>query len=99
PAGIYTLSLHDALPIWRVADVETQVPLTGARIQVLTEDTTLVLGAAADVNGEFQIPQVPIGKHTLKTTFLGYEPSFQPIQVNSGDRKSTRLNSSHVKTS
>ena len=68
----------------RIADVETQVPLTGARIQVLAEDTTLVLGAVADVNGEFQIPQVPIGKHTLKTTFLGYEPSFQPIQVNSG---------------
>lgn len=68
----------------RVLDSETQIPLTGARIQVLTQDTSLILGAVADINGEFRVNDVPIGKHDLKTVFLGYEPSTTSIQVNSG---------------
>mgnify|MGYP002619828045 CR=1 FL=1 len=68
----------------RVLDSEMRIPLVGSRIQVITNDTTVVLGAVADVNGDFRITDVPIGKHMVKTTFMGYEISLTPVTVNSG---------------
>src|SRR5207253_9228276 len=73
PTAIYTLSLHDALPIYRVADgqeTDHQQPLHLQRAQT---ERKLLHGA-------------------------DYAARARPIQGASlpGDRKSTRLNSSHV---
>lgn len=68
----------------RVMDSETQIPLVGARVQIITEDTTLILGNVADINGEFKVAGVPIGKHQIKITFIGYDPYLTPVTVNSG---------------
>src|SRR3712207_9190109 len=73
---IYTLSLHDALPIW-VDLVATLLRRSGASSQILTvveDNTELVL--------------------------LQDELSHQSLHdVLTGDRKSTRLNSSHANIS
>ncbi len=67
-----------------VFDIETQIKLDGAKIKIYTSDTTRLYMAAADENGQFEITDVPVGKHQLVVTYIGYEPKAQTIDVNSG---------------
>jgi hypothetical protein len=68
----------------RVLDSETQIPLIGSRVQLITEDTTQVVGAIVDFNGEFVIQNVSIGKQRLKISYIGYETTITLVTVNSG---------------
>ncbi|MCB9185588.1 MAG: TonB-dependent receptor [Flavobacteriales bacterium] len=66
-----------------VVDEDTQVPLIGATVVILNSDP--VLGASTDVNGNFQIANVPIGRQSLQVKYLGYEPrTISNIDVGSG---------------
>lgn len=53
-----------------VVDAKTNEPLIGA--SVLIEGTTL--GAAADLDGNFEIHNIPAGTHTLVITYVAYKP-------------------------
>lgn len=46
---------------------------------VVLKGTTI--GAATDVNGYFSISKVPVGQHTLRITYLGYEDLEKPVTV------------------
>lgn len=59
-----------------VTDQETQSPLIGATIQVVGSNP--LLGAVADINGEFRINNVPVGRVTLVINYLGYEEQVIP---------------------
>ncbi|HDQ44802.1 MAG TPA: TonB-dependent receptor [bacterium] len=52
----------------RVVDAGTGAPLPGANVSV--EHT--LLGAAADRDGTFRIPRVPVGGYSLRFTYIGY---------------------------
>ncbi|MBK8845040.1 MAG: TonB-dependent receptor [Bacteroidetes bacterium] len=66
-----------------VIDKVTHTPLPGA-IVVIT-DTDPLQGTSTDVNGVFKITNVPVGKHSLKATLLGYTESyFENMVVNAG---------------
>ncbi len=66
-----------------ITDHDTQSPLIGAN--VIIENTDPVKGAVSDLNGEFRIENVPIGRINLKITFLGFEDQTLPnILVSSG---------------
>src|SRR5690606_40183685 len=89
-SGIYSLSLHDALPILGDghdddAGVQRLVLLVGDEMAVLffvgVGDDDFVRGDEGEAAG-------------LEVAFLG-----QAEEVPEEDRKSTRLNSSHVKIS
>jgi hypothetical protein len=72
-----------------VTDKITSTTLPGANIIVLGSDP--ILGTASDINGSFRIDKVPVGKHTLQITFMGYKQVVIPnVVVNSG--KETVLN-------
>ncbi len=74
-----------------VVDLETNYPLIGAKVKVVTDtNSTLVLGGVCDVNGNFTINNVPIGKQNLEITYVGYTPKIETVIVNSG--KETILN-------
>src|SRR5439155_26061377 len=73
---IYTLSLHDALPISR-----------SARKKAVDVETVLI--------EEFQVKIPAIGAALAKFFGVPYE-TFKPDRIKPIDRKSTRLNSSHV---
>ncbi|GAB3245072.1 carboxypeptidase-like regulatory domain-containing protein [Hymenobacter seoulensis] len=60
----------------RVLDRESQQPLTGATVVVAGSSPLLV--GTADNNGDFRIGQVPVGRHTLKISFVGYEEQTIP---------------------
>ncbi len=51
-----------------IVDKDTREPLVGANVSIV--GTTY--GAAADVNGEYVILNVPVGVYALKATFVGY---------------------------
>ena len=55
-----------------VFDQETLTPLIGAN--VIVENTNL--GTSTDLDGQFQIQDVPIGRHNILVTYLGYEPVY-----------------------
>jgi len=66
-----------------VADAETNYPLVGAKVKIiLNPDKTI--GSICDADGNFVIKEVPIGKHTLIVTFVGYDAKNTSIIVNSG---------------
>src|SRR5690606_41327751 len=73
PPVIYTLSLHDALPIYGLP--ENGAPPLGGRTADVAQVDLVVFPA--------ELPMLP-------------NERVQPLE---GDRKSTRLNSSHVKIS
>lgn len=66
-----------------VTDKISEAPLPGAAI-VLVGSSPL-LGTTADADGNFKLLNVPVGKQTLKVTFVGYKEMIVPnITVNSG---------------
>lgn len=66
-----------------VVDKISQTPMQGAVVVVL--NTSPVLGASANENGEFQIRNVPVGRQTIRVTFMGYKPVLLTnFTINSG---------------
>ena len=59
-----------------VVDKESQMPLIGAEVAVLS--TSPMLGTATDLDGQFRLENLPVGRHTVQVTYLGYEPLVLP---------------------
>ncbi len=60
----------------KVVDKDSKVPLAGVGIKIIsgdTEKTTL-----SSVDGYFRIEKVPIGRHELVCSYLGFEPLVIP---------------------
>lgn len=58
-----------------VTDKDTFEPLIGAR--VVLPGTDPLIGSMTNLEGEFRLENVPVGRYDLEITFLGYEPYFQ----------------------
>lgn len=52
-----------------VTDAETGEPLVGAHVWI----PALRIGGVADLDGHYDIEEVPPGEHTLEVRFVGYE--------------------------
>jgi hypothetical protein len=55
----------------RIVDKESRIPVTGARVAVT--DLQPVIGVVTDTNGDFIIENVPLGKHTIVVSGMGYQ--------------------------
>ncbi|MFT5823252.1 MAG: hypothetical protein ACI8ZM_004513 [Crocinitomix sp.] len=55
-----------------VTDKETFAPLIGAKILLLDSDP--LIGAVTDDEGNFRLENVPVGRQSVRVTYLGYEP-------------------------
>ena len=65
----------------KVFDIETQATIPGANISI----AGTALGTASSADGTFRIANVPVGRHDLIASFVGYEPVTLPnILVTSG---------------
>jgi hypothetical protein len=66
-----------------VIDQVTKAPMPGATVMILNTDP--LQGTTTDISGDFKISLVPVGTHTLRVSFVGYEEIILPnVQVNSG---------------
>jgi len=66
-----------------VADRSTQASLAGATIILLNSDP--LIGTTTDANGNFKLPNIPIGKRQLKVSYVGYVPFItEVLNVSSG---------------
>ena len=66
-----------------VVDLVSQSPLPGANVVLLNSEP--FNGTATDMDGNFQLKNVPVGKQNLRITFLGYKDYILPnITVTSG---------------
>src|SRR5690606_41385827 len=84
PAAFYTLSLHDALPIWAAVSVDNARRYAREHAMAVTLQRSLLPRALPEQNAlDVAHRYLPAGAG----------------RGGAGDRKSTRLNSSHVKIS
>jgi len=69
-----------------VVDRTTQAVLPGANVAIVDGDKPR--GAMTNERGEFEFLKVPIGKHNLMVSFMGYEPySVSNFEITSGKEK------------
>jgi len=65
-----------------VVDKAVKTPLPGANIELVGKLTESVV---ADAAGNFVLEKVPVGRHTLRITYIGYKPVvLQNILIESG---------------
>lgn len=66
-----------------ILDAQAEYALIGATIQLIGSDP--IKGAVADVNGEFSIQDVPVGRQSFAVTYVGYKSITLPnVLVTSG---------------
>lgn len=68
----------------KVFDSETKTVLDGVKVQVITTDSTKLYGAISTEEGDFEIKNVPIGKHQLVAKMLSYDKKTLTIIVQTG---------------
>ncbi len=67
----------------RVLDDVSKNPIPGAA--VIIAGSNPLIGTVSDIDGNFKLPQVPLGRVNLQVKFAGYAPLFIPeILVTSG---------------
>ncbi len=55
-----------------IMDKEAQYGIPGAVVKIIT-DSTLKISASTDGNGNFKLLNVPLGRHVIKVSFIGYK--------------------------
>lgn len=66
-----------------IIDEDSKMPIVGATITI--QNSNPLLGTASDIDGNFKIESVPVGRVTVQVSFIGYEPrTISNIDVNSG---------------
>ncbi len=66
-----------------VVNAITHEPLPGANVTI--QDTAPLIGTSTDAKGEFLLQKVPLGRHDIQITYLGYQPVIRSgIMVSSG---------------
>lgn len=66
-----------------MVDKVSQAPLPGVVVVLVNSDP--LVGVSTDEQGKFRFEKVPVGKQTLKISFIGYKESvMQNLSVNAG---------------
>ncbi|MBN1416907.1 MAG: TonB-dependent receptor [Bacteroidales bacterium] len=67
----------------QVMDSESQTPLAFATIALITTDS--LFGTTTDDQGNFRFEKVPVGRHDIKVSYMGYETQLIPeLMVSTG---------------
>ena len=66
-----------------VVDKDSRIPVPGAN--VILQYSEPLLGTSTDLDGKFRLDNVPLGRHNLQVSYLGYEDIIIPnIHIGSG---------------
>ncbi len=73
-----------------IIDMDGQLPLIG--VSVIVVGTDPIIGATTNENGEFRLEKIPVGRISLRLSYIGYESkTFPDIEINSGKEKVLNL--------
>ncbi len=64
-----------------VVDSATRSAVTGARVQLLRADSSLITGTVADRNGVFVLKNVPPGQHLISLQSVGFTTKISKISI------------------
>lgn len=67
----------------KVVDKESKSPLIGVVVS-LYRDSSYVAGAVSDIDGNYRLQNVTVGRYSVNFRFIGYQPASFPAIVNSG---------------
>lgn len=81
------VSLYSATIKGQVIDKNTGNPLPGANLVIKEES----MGAASDIDGNYQIRNVPEGNFTMEVSYIGYETESFEINIESEDQVLTKI--------
>ncbi|MBI3136184.1 MAG: TonB-dependent receptor [Bacteroidetes bacterium] len=70
-SGIFAQNLTQTIR-GTVTDKQTLQPIIGARVVVLDSDP--LIGSVTNIEGQFRLEGVPVGRQTIQITYMGYEP-------------------------
>jgi hypothetical protein len=73
--GVYSQTITQTIK-GNVFDIQTKETLIGATVIILDSDP--LVGTSTDFDGNFNLPGVPIGRHSIRVNFIGYEPVIIP---------------------
>lgn len=92
--NLFNLLLFSTFPFWlfsqnptqnikgTILDRDTRQPLIGATIVALNTDPPI--GTITDIDGQFLLENVPVGRQQVECQYLGYQPYVsEPIILNS----------------
>ncbi len=69
----------------KIVNTDSELPLIGATVLITDPDPHLQIGTTTDINGNFRLENIPIGRITLQVAYLGFEnKTISNIVVNSG---------------
>ena len=74
---VFTLSLtaQDGKNVrGTVVDKDSKYPIFGASVVVVGSKP--FIGTTTDVNGNFVLPQVPLGRASIKVSYIGFKDAF-----------------------
>ncbi|WP_306641437.1 TonB-dependent receptor [Sanyastnella coralliicola] len=55
-----------------VVDAQSDFPLPGVTVLLIGSDP--VVGTTTDIDGRFRLENIPVGRHGIQVSFIGYEP-------------------------
>lgn len=88
--SVFILTTHaqNTLPTQKVRgkvmDNETQFPLPGVKIMLVSADSLYKFRGITDVDGYFEIPAVTVGKYSVQYMLATYDNRLATIEVSSG---------------
>lgn len=63
-------------------DAITDEPLGFANVVIYTPGDSLVAGTTTDIDGKFEIKDIPLGDYRLEASFIGYGTENRSVQLN-----------------
>ncbi len=74
---LFTMAGLHAQPITQtvkgeILDAQSEIPLIGATVEILS--VSPVQGTTTDLDGRYRLEGIPVGRHTFRVRYIGYEP-------------------------
>ncbi len=72
----------------RVLDSESAEALSYATVQILKSDSTsMVGGGTTNLNGYYNVKNIPAGNYVMKVSYIGYHNFFRTLEVKDGQNQ------------
>jgi hypothetical protein len=68
-----TLSAQHANIQGKILDATDNTPVISANVLLLKQDSTYISGINSDLDGMFEMKNIPAGNYLLSVSYLGYE--------------------------